>query len=155
MAFLKSGFSNGSSNCLPESHWLNLWVFFPSKSSSNCLPEQMQSHIVCIWTICHLMEFSDDSSNRLPEQMQSRIGCICTPFLMSEFSNVSSNCLPVHMHWLHFQMCPQIGCLYVYIGYIWTIFPLREFSDVFLNRLPEQMQSRIDCIFRPFHMREF
>ena len=41
------------------------------------------------------------------------------------------------------------------IGCIFTLFHLREFSNVFSNRLPEQMESRNDCIWTTFHLREF
>ena len=69
-----------------------------SNESSDCLPERMQIHIGCVYLIFLHGVLSYESSNCLPVRMQSHTVCICLIFLHCVFSNVSSNCLPQMEH---------------------------------------------------------
>ena len=64
-----------------------------SNVSSNCLPEQIHNHIGCICLTYHHYASWNVSSTRLHKMMQSHNGCTCSTFLQCVFSNVYSNCL--------------------------------------------------------------
>ena len=69
-----------------------------SNVSSNCLPQRMHNHIGCICLTFHHYAFWNVSSTRLHEMMQSHTGCTCSTFLQCVFANVSSNGLHERMH---------------------------------------------------------
>ena len=152
MLFLKSEFSN---------------------VSSNCLAVQMQSCIDCIWTIFHLREFSDVSSNCLPQQMQSRIDCICTLFLQIAFSYVSNHLLVTKfiklilhlLHLLHLEegqhphfFAPSVYLVFcLFSSTYFGLFSYFLFSDIiwptpffFITLYPFITRSILFIIFWPF-----
>ena len=93
-------------------------------------------------------------------------GCICTFFFQLSPQIVCMNKSKVPLiafvcfspEWVFkcvLKLPASTDHMHSSIDCIWTIFHLREFSDVFSNRLPEQMESHIDCIWTTFHLREF
>ena len=76
--------------------------------------------------------FSSVFSNRLIEQMQSHISCMCVVF-----SNVSFH--------VSFQITCLNRCKVTRVADMRN-FSIKWFSNVFSNRLIEQMQSHISCM---------
>ena len=119
-----------------QSHISYMCVIFPNVSF------HVSSQIACL-NRCKVTRVADMQnfsikwfsivvSNRLIEQMQSHISCICVVF-----SNVSFH--------VSFQIAYLNRCKVTRVADMRN-FSIKWFSNVFSNRLIEQMQSHISCM---------
>ena len=72
-----------------------------SNVSSNGLPERMHNHIGCIFLAFLHCAFSNVPSKCLPHRMQSHIGCICGTFSNMDFQMILQGTCVKRSHWLH------------------------------------------------------